>query len=254
MPSALAAAFVRLSADHLGALLAIALLGTLFILGARRRPLSQRRVFARGLAIALLLLWAGEILWRAGSQEFPLYPDGLPLHYCSVAMLMAAAALWYRSPLLCGAVFFSVMTASIQALITPALELGAPSLRYLFFFASHGALLIAAAALPLALGWRARRCDPLITLAVGDVYLLAVHPINLLLGTNYGFTLHPPVPGTLLDYAGPAPWYYLALQLPALALFYLIYPLVRRNADPISDSAGESRHAASPSKAELDSR
>lgn len=254
MPPALAAAFVRLSADHLGALLAIALLGTLFILGARRRPLPQRRVFARGLAIALLLLWAGEILWRAGSQEFPLYPDGLPLHYCSVAMLMAAAALWYRSPLLCGAVFFSVMTASIQALITPALELGAPSLRYLFFFASHGALLIAAAALPLALGWRARRCDPLITLAVGDVYLLAVHPLNRLLGANYGFTLHPPVPGTLLDYAGPAPWYYLALQLPALALFYLIYPLVRRNAGPISDSAGESRHAASPSKAELDSR
>lgn len=228
MPSALAAAFVRLSADHLVALLAIVLIGTLFILSARRRPLPQRRIFARGLAIALLLLWAGEILWRAGSQEFPLYPDGLPLHYCSVAMLMAAAALWYRSPRLCGAVFFSVMTASIQALITPALELGAPSLRYLFFFASHGALLIAAAALPLALGWRARRCDPLITLAVGDVYLLAVHPLNRLLGTNYGFTLHPPVPGTLLDYAGPAPWYYLALQLPALALFYLLYLLVRR--------------------------
>jgi uncharacterized membrane protein YwaF len=55
-----------------------------------------------------------------------------------------------------------------------------------------------------------------------DAYLVCIHPVNLLLGTNYGFTMESPVPGCILDYAGPAPWYYLLLQLPALALFSLM--------------------------------
>lgn len=53
----------------------------------------------------------------------------------------------------------------------------------------------------------------------------------MLLGTNYGYTQGSPVPGCLLDYLGPAPWYYLLLQLPALGLFCLMtLPFRRRRA------------------------
>ena len=46
------------------------------------------------------------------------------------------------------------------------------------------------------------------------------------LGTNYGFTRYAPA-GTVLEYFGPAPWYLLTLQLPALAILRLLYLTVR---------------------------
>ena len=66
-----------------------------------------------------------------------------------------------------------------------------------------------------------------ISLLLMDAYLLCIHPVNLLLDTNYGFTMESPVPGCILDYAGPAPWYYLLLQIPAFALFSLLRLPVR---------------------------
>ena len=75
--------------------------------------------------------------------------------------------------------------------------------------------------------WRARRKDILRSLLLMDAYLLFIIPVNMWLGTNYGFTQESPIPGCLLDYLGDAPWYYLWLQLPALGLFYLMYLSLR---------------------------
>lgn len=50
--------------------------------------------------------------------------------------------------------------------------------------------------------------------------------MNVWLGTNYGFTRYAPA-GTVLEYFGPAPWYLLTLQLPALAILRLLYLTVR---------------------------
>ena len=71
--------------------------------------------------------------------------------------------------------------------------------------------------------WKARSKDILRSLLLMDAYLLAIIPINVWLGTNYGFTQKSPIPGCILDYLGAAPWYYLWLQLPALGLFFLMY-------------------------------
>ena len=49
---------------------------------------------------------------------------------------------------------------------------------------------------------------------------------------NYGFTMESPVPGCILDYAGPAPWYYLLLQIPAFGLFCLLRLPVREKKCP----------------------
>ena len=86
----------------------------------------------------------------------------------------------------------------------------------------HSLLLVVALAIPVLLGWRARGWDDLKTLLIMDAYVLLIHPINLWLGTNYGYTQGPPIPGTLLDYLGTAPWYYLWAQLPVLALLRLL--------------------------------
>ena len=88
-------------------------------------------------------------------------------------------------------------------------------------------LALAALLIPLAMRWKARLKDVWRTLLYADLYLLCIIPVNILLGTNYGFTMKSPVPGCILDYMGPAPWYYLLLQPLVLALFSLMYLFVR---------------------------
>lgn len=82
--------------------------------------------------------------------------------------------------------------------------------------------MVVALAIPVLIGWRARGWDDLRSVLLMDAYVLLIIPINHWLGTNYGYTEGAPVPGTLLDYLGPAPWYYLWVQLPVLAVFRLM--------------------------------
>ena len=90
----------------------------------------------------------------------------------------------------------------------------------------HGLLLVSALYLPLVLGWRSRPWDDIKTLLLCDAYLLLIIPVNIWLGTNYGFTRYAPE-GSILEYFGPAPWYLLTLQIPALAVLRLLYLTVR---------------------------
>lgn len=40
---------------------------------------------------------------------------------------------------------------------------------------------------------------------LANAYLAAIHPVNMLLGTNYGFTVATPAGGSVLDFLGPWP-------------------------------------------------
>lgn len=218
--------FIRWSASHLGALAALLLICIVFLVGGRRCGEKVRCCLCRFLALSMLLVTLGEYVFiRLGHAAGP-WGEDLPLHYCSVMMFVSAYALWTRAPWASAMVFFSVLTASVQALITPTLGLDFPHPRYFFFFGSHGMLFLAALALPLLCGWRARRWDFLLAAALMDCYLLCIIPVNLMLGTNYGFTQEAP-PGSLLSYLGPAPWYYALLHLPAIGIFWALSLPVR---------------------------
>lgn len=40
---------------------------------------------------------------------------------------------------------------------------------------------------------------------LANAYLVAIHPVNMLLGTNYGFTVATPAGGSVLDFLGHGP-------------------------------------------------
>lgn len=219
--------FVRWSVSHWTVLGLIGLGTAGFLLCGRRMAEEGRYRLCRGLAVLMLLTFLVEYTMRATLPEYGPWKENLPLQFCTLMELAGAAALWFRNRWVCAPVFFCVLTASIQALITPALTADWPSPVFFFFFFSHGLLMPAALAIPLLLGWRARALDPLRAVLLGDVYILLIIPVNLWLDTNYGFTRFSPA-GSMLDYLGAAPWYYLWLQLPALAIFSLMYLFVRQ--------------------------
>lgn len=214
--------FVRWSAPHLWAVaITVLAAAALLILGSRLRE-HGRHLICRILAIIVAIQFIGEYTWRAFADDYGPWQYNLPLHFCAVMLIVAFIALWWRTRWACAMVYFGVLTASIQALITPAMAAGYPSMAFFIFFISHGLLLIIALSIPLLLRWRARGWDDLRTLLLMDLYVICIIPINIWLGTNYGYTQGSPVEGCLLDYLGPAPWYYLWVQLPVLAVFRLM--------------------------------
>ncbi len=214
--------FVRWGTPHLCAL-AITVFSALalLILGSRLGE-QGRFTICRVLAGILAAEYVGELIWRFSSGSYGPWQYNLPLHFCSFMIIAAIIALWWRKHWACALVFFGVLTASIQGLITPAMANGYPSIAFYVFFFSHGLLLVVALAIPMLLGWRARGYDDVKSILIMDAYLLCIIPINLWLGTNYGYTQGSPVEGCLLDYLGEAPWYYLWVQLPVLAIFRLM--------------------------------
>ena len=240
-----AEAFVRWSASHWGAVIVTAIV-TFFTLwvGIKAQQQDKKNRICRILAVVVGLIYMGDSAYIIISQHHGSWEQNLPLHYCSMMLLVAVIALWTRNRTACWVLYFGALTACLQGLITPALDSDFPTLRFIFFFCLHGILMPAALAVPLLLKMRARFRDVLISLFLMDVYLMLIHPINLLLGTNYGFTMKSPVPGCILDYLGPAPWYYFLLQIPVIGLFGCMYLFVRDRNEVCEGEATDTPEAA----------
>ena len=237
--------FIRRSASHWGAVIAT-LIVTVFILwqGLRVPQQEQKNHICRILAVVVGLIYVADSGFIIITQHHGSWEQNLPLHYCSMMLLVAVIALWTRNRTACWVLYFGALTACLQGLITPALERDFPTLRYFLFFCVHGILMPAALAVPLLLNLKARFRDVLISLFLMDVYLMLIHPVNLMLGTNYGFTMKSPVPGCILDYLGPAPWYYLLLQIPVIGLFSCMYLFVRDRSEVCEPDASDTPEAA----------
>ncbi|MBE6415543.1 MAG: TIGR02206 family membrane protein [Akkermansiaceae bacterium] len=218
---------VRWSASHWGAVIVTLAVTFAIIGGAVRKPLDVRQKVCRALAVVVGLIYLADSGYILITQHHGSWEQNLPIHYCSMMLLVAVYALWTRNRTACWVLYFGALTACLQGLITPALERDFPTQRYFLFFCVHGILMPAALAVPLLLGMKARIKDAFKSLLLMDAYLLCIHPLNLLLGTNYGFTTESPVPGCILDYLGPAPQYYLLLQIPAFLVFSLMSLPVR---------------------------
>ncbi len=219
--------FQFLGIHHIGALIAIILLGSSLIwFEQKSRTYRHKKTWAYLLAwlniASLVIALISAIITRPDDN----WVTWLPLHFCSFMQILCVLSIFTNKAWIRAACFYGVLTASLQGLITPDLRAVFPSLRYIDFFMSHGLTVITAFYLPLALQWRPRKYDYLLAQGIGVIYLLFSLIINVFLGTNYGFTMQAPASGSILDYLGPWPWYILTMQIPifiALKLLSLIF-------------------------------
>src|SRR5712692_11444841 len=107
-----------LAAEHVGALLVIAISTAGLVVLARNRP----GLWLRGFAVVLVV---DEVSWwvylAAGGGEPGQRAQPLPLQLCDVAIFIAALALLTRHPLLVEVSYFWGLAGTIQALFTPDL-------------------------------------------------------------------------------------------------------------------------------------
>jgi len=194
-----------LSPEHLVPLAALILVAAVVCAAARRWPGPWRDVVARSLAVitvVALLSWQPYLLLQGWSPAI-----ALPVQLCDVGGFVAAAALWWRKPLLVEVAYFWGLGGTLQALLTPDLRDHFPSFPYLQFYVTHGAVVLAALFLVIGLRLqpRAGAVRRIFLLTLGFAAVVAL--VDVLTGGNYLYLRQVPPGGSLLNLMGPWPWY-----------------------------------------------
>jgi len=213
-----------LTAEHVGALAAIALCSTGAVLAARTRP----GAWIKALAVVLVV---DEVSWLifllAGGQPGSRLAQSLPLQLCDVGVFVAAFALWFRRQWLVELTYFWGLTGTLQALLTPDLPQHFPTYPYFQYNIAHGGVVAAALLLVFGLDLYPRRSALLKVAAITIVYAALVGTVDALTDANYMYLRSKPPAPTLLDVMGPWPWYIGAAGLVALVLFLALDALAR---------------------------
>lgn len=173
------------------------------------------------LAVLLLVQEAGHLAVQVSRGGLSV--QMLPLHLCSLAVFLTAWVLIARGQRIYEVAYFWALGGTTQALLTPDLRFGFPDPAYLFFFASHGLVIVGVFYATIALRLRPYPASivrvALITLAVAAVAFF----VNLRLGSNFLYLMAKPAEASLLDWFGPWPWYWLGLIGVGLLSFLVLY-------------------------------
>jgi hypothetical integral membrane protein (TIGR02206 family) len=149
--------------------------------------------------------------------------EALPLHLCSLAMLMSAFALATKRQRAFEVAYYWGLAAASQALITPdhtRWTLG--RLDVFWNFMSHGLVILNVLWLIVVDGMRCRRRSWLVTFGITNLMLIPIGLINLAIGSNYFFICRKPG-GESPFLVGEWPFYLIWFELLCLVFFWLIY-------------------------------
>lgn len=187
---------------------------------SRSKVLAERIAYA--IAIVLLINEVLSFAWKGYTGTLT-WQNNLPMHLCDWATFTIAAACFWRWQLAYELSYFWGLAGTVQAIVTPNLQLGYPNVAFFIFFISHcgvvAAILYLTFAFPLRPTWA--------SLGRAYVWLLfyaaCAGLVDWITGANYGFLRAKPVAASLLDFFGPWPWYIPVTTLLALAFFVLYY-------------------------------
>ncbi|HLM96232.1 MAG TPA: TIGR02206 family membrane protein [Acidimicrobiales bacterium] len=188
---------------------------------AQRAPGPWRIVTARVLAIALV---ADAVSYSVGLAVQGTWSPktSLPLALCDVGVLVAATACWWRVPLLVELTYFWGLAGTLQAVVTPDLNVGFPHLVFFQYLVGHLGIVVAALFLVAGMGIVPRRWSVLRVFTITLGYTALVGIVDAVTGANYMFLRSPPGEWTLLKVLGPWPWYVLSAAGVALVLLTLL--------------------------------
>jgi hypothetical integral membrane protein (TIGR02206 family) len=217
--------FVPFSGLHLFTVTVCALLIALFAMAGRalRAGLGEAKL-RRSWAIFALAYWFAYIIWW-NWNGIDIY--GLPLHLCDFNGLVAPLALltlnrWARATL-----YFWSFTLTLQAFVQPLLSDGPAQLPFWAFWTGHTIIMASAVYDLFVLEFRPDWRDLGRAMLVSLAYVMVVTPVNLELGTNYGFIGNPPAEKSIPPFVNAmGPWPRRALIVMGLAMLGFVLTLL----------------------------
>ena len=215
--------FVSFSLEHLFVIVGYTLLtGLVYFLALTFLDKKAKQNLGIVLSIIPMIFVLLRMYVEHKMGEFT-YLEDLPLFICRLVSFLLPIMFIRRSRALFGVLYFWVMAGTSNAVITPDVDLGLPHFESIFYWLIHNGLIVSILYAVFVLKWRPNKRDVWRAFWWGNAYLGLIHGLNLIIGTNYSYTMHKPPGGSILDFFGPWPVYLLTGQLLALALFGLFY-------------------------------
>ncbi|HSN90398.1 MAG TPA: TIGR02206 family membrane protein [Anaeromyxobacteraceae bacterium] len=210
-----------LDAGHIAVLAAVPAVATGLAAWARARP-TAAGALRRALAAAVGL---HEISWYAMAlaRGWVDPPFGLPLHLCDLVLWATVYGLLALDRRVLEVVYYLGLGGTGMALLTPDLAAALPSWPAVAFFVAHGGVVAAILFLVLSGALRPGPRSWWRAFLWVNGYAALVGAVNAIFGTNYFYLCEKPRAPSLLDLMGPWPWYLVAGEGVALALFALLY-------------------------------
>lgn len=147
----------------------------------------------------------------------------LPLALCNFALLVAAAACWWRFRLLVELTYFWALAGTVQGLFTPDLNVPFPRVEFFEYVIGHTMIIVAALFLVVGMRIQPRPGSVLRVTMTTYIYVAIVGLADVVLDANYMFLRHAPHQWTLLRLMGPYPWYLVTGVFVVLLFFALLY-------------------------------
>jgi hypothetical integral membrane protein (TIGR02206 family) len=216
--------FVVFSFHH-GMAVAVGLVIVALLLISARRSSTARPLVRTILAFFTLTAYGYSQYAWSQVDHLLTWENILPFHLCDITAFLAAYALMKGRPWAQELTYYWGLAATVQAIITPALQHDFPHITFFSFFLHHFAIIGAALFIPLCDGWRPASPwwhSPLRAFAWINGYLIFAFVVNQALDTNFGFVAHAPTNPSLIDHLGPWPLYLIAFQIIAMCLFILL--------------------------------
>jgi hypothetical integral membrane protein (TIGR02206 family) len=150
--------------------------------------------------------------------------ESWPLHICDLAVWIAPAALLTQKRWLRTLLYFFGIGLSTQAFLTPVVQGGVGGIRFWLFWIGHTQIVGSAIYDVAALGYRPRWRDVVLAFGALVAYAIAITPLNLAFGVNYGYIGDSrPLRPTVIDRLGPWPWRLIPMMGMAIAVFVLAW-------------------------------
>jgi hypothetical integral membrane protein (TIGR02206 family) len=147
----------------------------------------------------------------------------LPLALCNLALLVAAAACWWRLRPLVEVTYFWALAGTVQGLLTPDLNVPFPHLEFFEYVIGHTLIIVVALYLVVGLRLQPRPGSVLRVTIITYIYVAVVGLVDVSIGANYMFLRAAPHQWTLLRLMGPYPWYLVTGVVIVPLFFGLLY-------------------------------
>jgi hypothetical integral membrane protein (TIGR02206 family) len=215
---------------HLCILAAVPLFAALLTLIQRQLPPGSK---ALRVALGIILLSdAALYYWYLAAHGQLTFPDHLPLELCDASLCLVIVALFTVNKTVYDLAYYGALAGATMALLTPNISGPFPSFWTVQFFIDHG--LIVAGALFLIWSKQARPRPGSVGRAMLwlNVFAIFVGTFDWIFKTDYRYLRAKPQNASLLNVLGPWPWYILAAECVAFAVFLLLYLPFRAVAKP----------------------
>lgn len=217
------------SLAHLAIVCTVPALAALLAI-AHRRSAPRSRIIRFALALLLVAASVSYYSYFAATGA-RMFPNHLPLELCDASLWLLVASLLTLRPAIFDVAYYWAIAGATQSLFTPNLVNPTPFLSVQFFVA-HGTIVCATLFLIWSGQARPRPGSVIRSLVAVNIYAAFIGTFDFLFKTDFMFLRSKPPTPSLLDFLGPWPWYILACELVALALFLLLYLPFRRPVSP----------------------